>query len=157
MDFLFTIVQDAFWSSLAALGFAMLFNVPSRALFWCALAGALGHATRTLLIESGAEIAPATLVGASVVGFYAMGLARYFKMPSVVFSVSGVIPMVPGVFAFRTMISMLRISTAKSDTALEEALFSAFQNGIITGLVLAALAAGIAAPTLLFERRKPVV
>jgi uncharacterized membrane protein YjjB (DUF3815 family) len=157
VDLLFTIIQDAFWSSLAALGFAMLFNVPSRALGWCALAGAFGHATLTLLMESGAEIAPATLVGASVVGFYATGLARYYKMPSVVFSVSGVIPMVPGVFAYRTMIALLRISTADTDAALEEALFSAFQNGIITGLVLAALAAGIAAPTLLFERRKPVV
>lgn len=157
MNLLFTIFEDAFWSSLAALGFAILFNVPRKALIWCALAGALGHATRTLLMESGAEIAPATLVGASVVGFYAMGLARYYKMPSVVFSVSGAIPLVPGVFAFRTMISMLRISTADSDEVLEKALFSAFQNGIITGLVLAALAVGIAAPTLLFERRKPVV
>ena len=157
MDLLSTIIQDAFWSGLAALGFAILFNVPPRALVWCALAGALGHATQTLLMDRGAEIAPATLVGASVVGVYAMCLARYQKMPSVVFSVVGVIPMVPGVFAFRTMISLLRISTAKSDAALQEALFSAFQNGVITGLVLAALAAGIAAPTLLFERRKPVV
>ncbi|MBC7869318.1 MAG: threonine/serine exporter family protein, partial [Chitinophagaceae bacterium] len=52
IDLLGVVVQDAFWSALAAAGFAMVFNVPPRTLFGCVLAGASGHAFRTLLIQT---------------------------------------------------------------------------------------------------------
>jgi uncharacterized membrane protein YjjB (DUF3815 family) len=151
------LLSDVVWSALAALGFAVLFNVPRRALPMCAIAGAVGHAIRTIVLESGADITTATLVGAIFVGFLGTYFARIQHMPSVVFSISGAIPLVPGVFAFRTMINLLRVSTAPNDAAIQEALLQASTNGITTGLVLAALATGIAAPTLLFERRRPVV
>lgn len=138
-------------------GIAILFNVPRRVLIACAAGGAIGYTTQILLVEAGFEIIPATLVGATLVGFWATLMARYYRMPAVIFSISGAIPLVPGVFAFRTMIFILRIANAQNQEALEYALLQAMQNGIITGLSLAALAVGIAAPTLLFERRQPVV
>ena len=50
IDLFLTILVDAFWSALAAIGFAMLFNVPRRTVIACALTGAAGHAIRALLI-----------------------------------------------------------------------------------------------------------
>src|SRR5690606_12267087 len=94
-------LQDGFWAGLAALGFAILFNVPPHALIACVACGAVGHAIRYLLITyTEFNIVPATLVGATAVGFMGLFFAYHYKMPSAVFTVSGAIPMVPGVFAF---------------------------------------------------------
>ncbi len=149
----FVIFLDAFWSGIAALGFAILFNVPRRVLYACVLCGALGHAMREVAIQVGLPLPTATLVGSSVVGFMAIFLARYHKMPSSIFAITGAIPMVPGVFAFRTMIYILQIPEADNS----DILLIAARNGVMTGLVLAAIAIGIAAPRLIFLRPKPVV
>ncbi len=150
---LLEIVLDAFWSGIAALGFAVLFNVPRRVLHACVLCGALGHATRQMMIEMGLALPTSTLIGASFVGFAAVWLARRHKIPSSIFAITGAIPMVPGVFAFRTMIYLLQIPEATDP----EILLLAANNGVMTGLVLAAITLGIASPRLIFLRPKPVV
>lgn len=148
-----TILLDAFWSGIAALGFAILFNVPRRVLHICVLAGAIGHATRQIMIELGLALPTATLIGASLVGFTATFMARRHKIPSSIFAITGAIPMVPGVFAFRTMIYILQLPEA-TDT---EVLLLAANNGVMTGLVLGAITLGIASPRLIFLRPRPVV
>jgi uncharacterized membrane protein YjjB (DUF3815 family) len=150
------IAQDAFWAGLATLGFAMLFNVPKRALPYCMLNGALGHGTRALLLHLGMSIIPATLLGAILVGFIAKLLARRLEMPSMIFAITGAISMVPGVFAFQTMLNLLRIAVLPVE-AVSEILVIVAVNAVKTGLILGALAAGIVMPALLFERQKPIV
>jgi uncharacterized membrane protein YjjB (DUF3815 family) len=44
-----TILHDAFFSALAAMGLALLFNVPPKALLWCMGGGAV----RTVLMGVG--------------------------------------------------------------------------------------------------------
>lgn len=156
MELIGKLIEDAFWSGLAALGFAMLFNVPQRALGACAFCGAVGHAFRTLILESGMSIMPSTLIGATIVGFVGKLFARRWEIPSAVFTISGAIPMVPGVFAYQTMIALLKIPDATLSNA-QLALTDAAINGITTMMILGAIAVGIAAPSLLFERQKPVV
>lgn len=151
------LLEDAFWSALAATGFAMLFNVPRRALIWCALLGALGHAVRTALIEgAGMNIEPATLAGATAIGFAAKGVAMRLKIPSMVFSISAAIPMVPGLFAYGAMIGILEAINA-SGPARTDILIAAAVDALKAGVILLALATGIALPGLLFQRQKPVV
>jgi uncharacterized membrane protein YjjB (DUF3815 family) len=150
------VLEDAFWSAIAACGFAILFSVPQRALWGCAVAGAAGHAVRTLLIEiGGIAIEPATLLGATAVGFIAIAFARWYRVPAPVFSVSGVIPMVPGVFAYSAMLGIIRATSADS-TVVTQLLSEAAVDAIKAGLILAALATGIALPALLFYREHPV-
>ncbi len=157
IELLGLMLQDAFWSAIAALGFALLFNVPRRALPYCVLAGAVGHSTRLLLIDGfQANIVPATLAAATLVGFIAKYCARHLQIPSMIFAVCGAIPMVPGVFAFQTMLGILQIIWLPVDVAADMLVIAAI-NAIKTGLLLGALAAGIVAPTLLFERQQPVV
>lgn len=151
-----TIARDAFWSGLAALGFAFLFSVPQRLLWGCAIAGAAGHAARTLMMHFGLSIEPATLFAALLVGFIATLLSRYLRAPAAIFNITGAIPMVPGIFAYRTMIGILSIASADSSSG-STILFEASMNAVKTALILSALAAGIAAPRLLFRREKPVV
>ncbi len=144
---------DGFWSAIAATGFAILFNVPRRMLIACAIAGALGHATRALMMHFGITIVPSTLAGAVVIGFTAEYAGRYWHAPAVLFAVSGAIPMVPGSFAYRAMLGVIRISTATAETGMP-ILIDAGINFVATGLILAALAFGTAMPTLIFRRHK---
>jgi uncharacterized membrane protein YjjB (DUF3815 family) len=150
------LLQDAFWSGLAALGFAILFNTPRRLLVGCFVSGAVGHAARTALMGAGISIELATLMAATIVGFLGLSLSHRMRCPASIFTITGAIPMVPGVFAYHTMIGLLSVASmnpADSGTVLVEASF----NAVKTGVILSALAIGIVAPTLLFDRPKPVV
>lgn len=150
------LLTDALWSAVAALGFAILFNVPRRVLWICALMGAVGHAARTILMRQDLSIELATLLAAVVIGFIGAFMAQRLRMPVIVFTIPSAIPLVPGTFAFRTMIGILQLADQNiPDHTL--ILTEAVTNGIKTGLILAAIATGIAAPKLLFQRRRPVV
>lgn len=151
------VLQDAIWSGIAALGFAMLFNVPRRALMYCVIAGAVGHAIRTFTMQEFAfSITAGTVVGSASVGFLAKLFARHLSVPSLVFGISGAIPMVPGVFAYQTMLNLLQLPIATEANALS-LLTNAAVNASKTGFILGAIAFGIALPNLIFLRRKPVV
>lgn len=156
IDVVGLIVQDALWSALAAVGFAILFNVPARTLPGCALGAAAGHVARTLLIEAGMGFELATLFGATMIGFLGMVFARRWRVPVTMFTISAAITLVPGTFAYRTMLGLLQVATAEPEAA-EAALVLAAVNAIKTGLTLGAIAVGIAAPRLLFQRERPVV
>ena len=52
IEFLFALAQDMILAAIPAVGFAMVFNVPVRALRWCALLGAIGHGSRMILMTS---------------------------------------------------------------------------------------------------------
>ncbi|NJL92771.1 MAG: threonine/serine exporter [Anaerolineae bacterium] len=148
------VLEDAFWSAVAAVGFAVLFNVPPRLVWACALTGAVGHMLRTGITESGGHIVLGTLIGATVMGFLGTLLGRWLHAPPPLFNVTGAIPMVPGVFAYSTMIGLIELA---GDAASAEVLVDTARNGIQTALILAALAGGITAPRLLLQREKPVV
>ena len=155
LDLLRVVLQDAFWSGIAATGFAVLFNVPPRTLIGCVVCGALGHAARTLLMQYGMNIAPATLAGAAVVGVLSYVFARRQHAPALIYAICGAIPMVPGSFAYQTMMGVIRVSNANAETGMP-VLAQAGIDFVNTGLILAAIALGIALPSLLFRRRKPV-
>lgn len=72
---------DALWAGVAALGFAILFNVPVRTLPACFVNGTLGHALRTLLMHYGVGIEAATLAGSVLIGFLGVGCARLWNAP----------------------------------------------------------------------------
>lgn len=153
------LVRDILWSAIAALGFAFVFNVPRRALWGCALGGALGHLLRTLSVWQGANLIPATLVGAVAIGILGEVLSRRWRMPGMVITVSSAIPLVPGSFAFQAMIGLLLVAgtDASSPLLLQARLVEAGVNLITTGLILGAIALGIAAPSFILNRRRPVV
>lgn len=150
------LLVDALWSGVACLGFAVLFNVPPRLLPYCVGTAAVGHALRAGLMAGGQPITVATLFGAVLVGVITEMLARRLRTPAGVFSVPAAIPMVPGAFAFRAMLSLITLTTAPApgDAAV---LVEAVTLLAVTGLTLGTLAVGIALPSLLAHRPKPVV
>jgi uncharacterized membrane protein YjjB (DUF3815 family) len=150
------LTQNIFWAGIAALGFAILFNVPVRTLFACALGGAIGYGIRTLAMQFGpAGIEAASLAGATAVGFLGVVFGRRWRAPAPVFVVAGVIPLVPGSLAFSTMIDILTLITG--DAGVDEALLAETAvNSIKTIFTVIAIAGGIAIPSLLLRRHRPM-
>ena len=68
IEFLFALAQDMILAAIPAVGFAMVFNVPVRALRWCALLGAIGHGSRMILMTSGLNIEWSTFMASMLVG-----------------------------------------------------------------------------------------
>ncbi|EHK90909.1 threonine/serine exporter family protein [Aggregatibacter actinomycetemcomitans] len=154
MDWLFLLLDDMFFAAIPAVGFALVFNVPPKALKYCALLGALGHVTRTILVHCNIPIVFATLVGAALIGFIGVHLShRYLAHPKV-FTVAAIIPMIPGVQAYEAMIAIVQIHHYGFSNALFEQMIASF---ISTTFILGALVFGLALPGLLFYREKPVV
>ena len=154
MDGLLLLLDDMFFAAIPAGGVALGFNVPPKALKYCALLGALGHVTRTILMHNDVPIVFATLVGAALIGFIGVHLShRYLAHPKV-FTVAAIIPMIPGVQAYKAMIAIVQIHHYGFSNALFEQMIASFIN---TTFILGALVFGLALPGLLFYREKPVV
>jgi uncharacterized membrane protein YjjB (DUF3815 family) len=149
-------LQNTMWAGIAALGFAILFNVPKRTLFACALSGAFAYAVRTGLTNFGlVGIEAATLMGSAVVGFLGVPFGRRWHAPAIIFVIPGVIPLVPGALAFRTMIDLLTLTT--STTGIDaDLLADTAVNSLKTILIVGGIAGGVAMPSLLLRRDRPM-
>ncbi len=158
MSTLWLLLQNAFWAGVAALGFAILFNVPLRTLPGCALGGAMAYLIRTALtVQTGlVGVETATLAGATTVGFLGVIFGRLWHVPAVVFVVPGVMPLMPGSQAFSTMVDIVILATGDMTVITETLLVEAAINAIKTMLILCAIAGGIAIPSLLLRRHQPM-
>jgi uncharacterized membrane protein YjjP (DUF1212 family) len=144
--------QDALFSALAAGGYALLFNVPGRMAWACCVCGVASHTLRTLLSHFGIDLIAGTLIGALAAGFLAHGLARHFRAPTVALAFPGVVAMVPGAYAFRAVFGSLQIAGSEGGTTVAAETLSLATT---VGLMVGAIAVGIAAPALLFPQRPP--
>ena len=108
----------------------------------------------TIVSPASMPIASATLSGATLVGFAAVLFGRWLHVPAPVLVMPGVIPLIPGALAFRTMIDLLNLTAAPS--ADETLVAIAAVNTFKTALIIGAIAAGVAIPSLLFRRRQPM-
>ncbi|ELR64656.1 putative inner membrane protein [Photobacterium marinum] len=154
MDFLLALLNDMFFAMIPAVGFALVFNVPQKALKYCAIGGALGHGSRFVMMHWGVPIEWATLGASTLVGMIGIHWSHRFLAHPKVFTVAAMIPMVPGVFAYKAMIALVEINHRGFSPELLALLV---ENVIKAVFIIAALAIGLAMPGLLFYRRRPVV
>ncbi|BDD09703.1 membrane protein [Fulvitalea axinellae] len=144
------VLLDALWSSFAALGFAVLFNLPRKSLWAAGLLGAIGHTVRHLVMHyHWGDIVVGTLVAAFTISIIGMLIAHHTDSPSLIFSFCALIPMVPGLFAYQALISLISIVTTEkkiSDILAQIALASS--NGLKAMFVFFCLSFGVAIPIL---------
>ncbi len=156
MDILYSFEVKIFWSVFVALGFAILFNTPRRALWAAGLLGAIGFAVKSFFMNSVIQdhIVISTLAGASAVGVLGIYFAHKVHTPPIVFTVPAVISMIPGKFGYEFIIGMLKIvMVSKNNEVSFDYFLEVFNSGMKTGLILMALAFGIIFPILFFNTR----
>lgn len=153
-DLTLGLLNDMFFAAIPAVGFALVFNVPQRALIYCAVGGAIGHGSRYLMMQFGVPIEWATFFAATLVGMIGVHWSHRFLAHPKVFTVAALIPMVPGVFAYKAMIAMVEINHLGYSPEL---IATCMENFLKAMFIIAGLAVGLAVPGLLFYRRRPIV
>jgi len=144
----FIIFEKAIWFGFAALGFAIIFNVPQRTLLIIWLIAALGGMTKVILLQLGVNVIIATFLGASLISILSIPAAHNKHAPPLVFSIPALIPMVPGVFGYRTMLGLMKLTSAVNTDNYSTILNETVNNGIKAFLITLALAAGASIPML---------
>ncbi|MBY5993026.1 threonine/serine exporter family protein [Ferrimonas balearica] len=154
MSALLLLLTNALIAAVPAVGFAMAFNVPQRYLWRCGAAGALGFAVRGSLMAVGAPIEWATFVAAACIGWVTALWARRTLAPMQLYGVAAIIPMIPGSYAFNTVIGLVEMSAVGASEPLME---QVLVNGIKTVFIVGALSVGLALPSLLYYRNRSIV
>lgn len=154
IEFFLALVQDIILSSIPAVGFAMVFNVPHRALLWCALLGAIGHSSRFVMMTAGFNIEWATFLAAILVGSIGIRWSRWYLAHPKIFTVAAVIPMFPGISAYTAMISAVKISHLGYT---EEMMIALISNFLKASSIVGALSIGLSIPGLWLYRKRPRV
>ncbi len=154
ISFIFALAEDMLLAAIPAVGFAMVFNVPQRALRWCALLGAIGHGSRMVMMSAGFNIEWATFLAALLVGSIGIQWSRWYLAHPKIFTVAAVIPMFPGISAYTAMISAVKISHFGYS---EEMMILLLSNFLKASSIVGALSIGLSIPGLWLYRKRPRV
>ncbi|MGO4185273.1 threonine/serine exporter family protein [Paenibacillus sp. MCAF9] len=98
-----SILEQLVTSFIASAAFGLIFNVPKRTLVHCGVVGMIGWYIYISCTELSLDTIPATLIAAFIVTVVSQLFSKLYKTPIIVFSVSGIIPLVPGGLAYDAM------------------------------------------------------
>ncbi len=154
MEALINLLEPAVWSGIAAIGFGILFNIPRKTILTVFLLGFSAGLIKFLLMDFfQVNIIMASLVAASFVGVSSNPLSHIIHYPPVVFSIPPVIPMIPGYFAYETVLSVVSFTfMEKGDPKRIELMDAIFHNGFTMIFILIAITLGVSLPLLLSRK-----
>lgn len=152
MDWILPLSEKCIWFGLAAVGFGVLFNVPSRSLIPIFIMGALGGFTKVILMHYEINIVTSSLFGAALIGLLSIPVAHHKHAPPPIFSIPAVIPMVPGVLAYRMMLGLIDLASDQDPEAYSNILSLTVHNGLKVMLILMSLAIGVGLPMLITRK-----
>lgn len=146
------VLLDGWMAAIAATGFAVISNPSRNAIMVSVFLAALGHGFRFFLIKSGMEISLATSVAASFIGLMSIAFARIIRCPAEVFSFPSLLPMIPGMFAYKTILSLIKFMQNKDALLAQGFILDFFHYGMTTLFILLSLVVGVSLPVLLFPK-----
>ncbi len=149
---LLEILIKSFWAGIAAIGFAILFNVPRRTLVSIWTLGAVGGIIKFSAMNFDVGIVFASFLAATLVGIASIQTAHIQKSPPLIFSIPAVIPMVPGFFAYKFMLGMIALTNMVNTDTYIQTLAETVNNGAKMMFVLISLGTGVAIPMLLSRK-----
>lgn len=149
------ILLDGFFTAIAAIGFGAISDPPMRAFPRIALLAAVGHALRYCLMNyADVDIASASLCASITIGLGSLWLGQGIHCPMTVLYIPALLPMVPGIYAYKTVFSLLMFLQSLDDTQQGLAYMQQFfLNATVSFSVIIMLAAGATLPIFIFNRR----
>lgn len=147
--------------TVAATGFAILFNVPPRLLLTCVAGGGLAVSTRGLvaldhsfvvfghtLAWKGLGIEIGATCGALAAGTWGAVWSHKLRTPTSVLSVPAVIPIIPGIFAYKTLMNLVQINHV-DDARRAAALVATFEYGLKVAIIAGGITLGVSIPRMI--------
>lgn len=147
------LLLDGLFAAVAAVGFGTISDPPMRAFPRIALLAAVGHALRFSLMQyAHADIASASFCAAAVIGFGSLWLGRGIHCPMTVLYIPALLPMVPGIYAYKTVFSLILFLQSQGDPGQGmQYMQQLFLNATVSLSVIALLAAGATLPIFVFN------
>lgn len=90
-------------SFIASSTFGIIFNVPKKSLIKCGFVGMIGWMLYISLFLQGVDAVYATLAASFLVAVISHIFAKVYKNPVIIYSIVGIIPLVPGGIAYNAM------------------------------------------------------
>jgi len=146
------LLHQALFGALAAAGFGVLFNFGFRALPWCAAAGALALAVRTVGQDLAWSLEGASFAAAIVTSCSVSALRKQLGPACNAVALAGCIPMVPGAFFGQALLGFLSV-TAPNLVDAETTLIVAVQSLLRVIFTLGAIGAGLLIPAHLLRNQ----
>ena len=132
-DFISSILLDGLMAAIAATGFAVISNPPKRAIAVSAVLAAVGHAFRFYMQHSWTiDISSATFIAAFTIGMLGVMTAKLVKCPAEIFAFPSLLPMIPGVYAYKTILALMQFMQENQDAAVMNRLIvDICKNGLL--------------------------
>lgn len=128
------IILHFVFAIIATFGWTIFFNAPKEDLFHCSLNGAIGWVVFVVLSRYTENSVFSNFIASFVVNLLSEILARKLKKPAILYIIPGIIPLVPGLGIYNTMLHMIQGSYIKAiEIGTEVALVS---GGIVLGMVV---------------------
>ncbi|WP_049235764.1 threonine/serine exporter family protein [Moraxella canis] len=153
MDWL-EILQKIMLSCIITVGWCLMFTLPKRYIIHCIMVTALGFGLKQIMVAFGVHLAVSTFFGAMAGSFLGVHFAQRHGLPPKALIVPSLICMMPGIAAYKAMVSMVQIGYFGFSMDLFIVMMSHFFDAIF---VISALVLGLSIPGILFYRRKPIV
>jgi uncharacterized membrane protein YjjB (DUF3815 family) len=151
---LLAILSDGFFAAVAAVGFGAVSDPPMRAFPAIALLAAVGHALRFCLMDTGVDIASASLCASVAIGIGSLLLGGRIHCPMTVLFIPALLPMIPGMYAYKTVFALIMFLQSLNDPGQGlEYMQQFFLNATVSFSVIILLAAGATLPIFIFNRR----
>lgn len=154
-DIFVNVFEDCFFAAIAAIGFSSISNTPRRAYLTCALIAAVGHAIRyvlTLPILGGAHIILASTVAAFAIGLFAVLFASRIKCPAEVCFFPALLPMIPGMYAYRTIEALISCLYHTQEEAFVHYFYLFAYNGLTCTFIILGMVIGATVPVFLLKK-----
>ncbi|MFA9485924.1 threonine/serine exporter family protein [Moraxella haemolytica] len=148
------LISDILLSCVITLGWCLMLTLPSRYIVYCLFMTVLGFGTKSLMVDFGIHLAVATFFGSMFASFAGVWFAQRFRLPPKALIVPSVICLMPGIAAYKAMVSMVQIGYFGFDMTLFITMMQYFFEAIF---IISALVLGLSIPGILFYRRKPIV
>lgn len=87
--------------------FSVMFNNTARQLPFCGIVGAIGWLFYLLVRDQSGSVVLASFAGALIVSIIAYLMSKFRHAPITVFQIPGIIPMVPGMGMYQTLLSVI--------------------------------------------------
>lgn len=147
MEYVMRIIEDGTFAAVASVGFASISDTPRRAMGTCAVLAAVGHALRYVLMGvAGLHIITASTVAAFCIGTLAVLGARRIKCPAEVCFFPALLPMIPGMYAYRAVEGLMQCLYCRDAGLYSACLNSLCYNGLTCMFIVVGMVVGATVP-----------
>ena len=148
-------IADGLFAAVAGVGFAIISNPPRKALLVCALLACVGHGIRYFLMHNSnlmLDQVTASTVAGFTIGLLAVPFAMRIHCPAECFAFPSLLPMVPGMFAYKAVRDLINIVRLPDEYTMEY-VSRFFHNSSLTVLVMFGMVVGCIIPIFIFHRQ----